>query len=404
MTAKQQYIRLTALCTAVYLISYVSRINLAAVMVELIHSGFAEKTDVALALTVCSVTYGGGQVLSGWLGDRCRPQNVILTGFLLTAAMNLGVCILQTPAFLTPLWAVNGLAQAFMWPPLLRILTSHLTQEDYSRACVWVSWGSSFGTMAVYALSPLLIRMGSFRTVFLCSGMAALTMALVWKTRYEKLFGDRAPQKAVPVQAEAPGAEPMTGRVFLLMGAIMVGIMLHGALRDGVTNWMPTFVSESFGLDSSSAIYTGVLLPVFAMLSIKVASWLYQRLLPNEATASGVFFAAGCGASLLLTVLMEGSMVTSALLMAFVVGCMHGVNYTLVTMTPTYFRRYGHVALVSGVLNGATYVGSAVSTYGIALLSEHWGWHGTGLLWAVMAGAGAVLCFLMAGAWKKFKG
>jgi len=50
MTAKQQYIRLTALCTAVYFISYVSRINLAAVMVELIHSGFAEKTDVALAL------------------------------------------------------------------------------------------------------------------------------------------------------------------------------------------------------------------------------------------------------------------------------------------------------------------------------------------------------------------
>lgn len=68
MTPKQKYARLTVLCTAVYFTSYISRINLAAVMVELIQSGFAEKQVAALALTLCSVTYGVGQVLSGWQG------------------------------------------------------------------------------------------------------------------------------------------------------------------------------------------------------------------------------------------------------------------------------------------------------------------------------------------------
>ena len=65
MTIKQKYARLTVLCTAVYFTSYISRINLAAVMVELIQSGFAEKQVAALALTLCSVAYGVGQVLSG---------------------------------------------------------------------------------------------------------------------------------------------------------------------------------------------------------------------------------------------------------------------------------------------------------------------------------------------------
>jgi len=180
MSDNQRYVRLTALCTAVYFTSYISRINLAAVMVDLIQSGFAEKTAVALALTVCSITYGLGQILSGWLGDRYKPQNVIVMGFLLTGAMNLGVAFLQNPALLAALWAVNGLAQAFMWPPLLAVLTSHFTQDEYSRSCVWVSWGSSFGTIAVYALSPPLIQLGSFRTVFAVCGSAAWIMALVW--------------------------------------------------------------------------------------------------------------------------------------------------------------------------------------------------------------------------------
>ena len=114
MTAKQKYVQLTALAPAVYFTSSVSRINLAAVMVELIHSGFAENTAVALALTVCSITYGLGQILSGWLGDRYRPQNVIVAGFLLTASMNLGVSLLQNPVWLAVLWGINGLAQAFM--------------------------------------------------------------------------------------------------------------------------------------------------------------------------------------------------------------------------------------------------------------------------------------------------
>jgi len=404
MTSNQKYVKLTALCTAVYFTSYVSRIDLAAVMVELIHSGFAERSVVALALTVCSLTYGLGQIVSGWMGDRFKPQNVIVGGFLLTAAMNLGVALLNTPELLVALWALNGFAQACMWPPLLAVLTSHFDQDEYSRSCVWVSWGSSFGTIAVYALSPMLIRIGSFRTVFACCGCAALVMALVWKVLYEQSFGSHAIQKTVHVHVSTPVTEKFTGRVFLLMGSIMAGIVLHGALRDGVTNWMPTFVSESFGLDSSSAIYTGVLLPVFAILSIKVASWLYRKVLPNEVTASGAIFAVGCVASVLLIALMNTHVLPTALLMALLVGCMHGVNFILVSMTPPYFRKYGHVSLVSGILNCSTYMGSAISTYGIALLSEKLGWHGTSILWAAMAGAGALICFLIAGKWKTFKG
>ncbi len=404
MTEKQKYVKLTVLCTAVYFTSYISRVNLAAVMVELIQSGFAEKQVAALALTLCAVTYGTGQVLSGWLGDRFKPQNIILFGLLVTASMNLSISFLQNPSVLPVLWAVNGFAQACMWPPLVCILNAQLSEEHYSRACVWVSQGSAFGTIFVYASAAVLIRLGSFRTVFAFSGMAALTMALVWKPLFERWFGGLGVSAAKTAVAEAPNtAQPFTTHALRLMGLVMLGIVLQGSLRDGVTNWMPTFVSESFGLDSSSAILTGLLLPLFQIPCTEAAAWLFRRRIHNETADAGLIFGIGAVASLLLSLFMGRSVLVTTLLMAMLVGCMHGVNFMLISLAPRQFRRFGRVSLVSGVLNSCTYVGSALSTYGIALLSEFMGWQGTSLIWSAIAGVGAVVCLSIASRWKGFR-
>ena len=404
MSLKQKYIRLTVLSTAVYFTSYISRINLAAVMVELINSGFAEKQIAALALTVCSITYGIGQVVSGWLGDRFKPQNIILVGFLLTASMNLSVAFLQSAYVLPFLWAINGFAQACMWPPLLAILTTQLPQEQYSRACVWVSQGSAFGTIFVYSCSPLLISLGGFRSVFGFSGVAAAIMAVIWKFYFERWFTKEDIQVAQSNSTAAQTQiEPFSRHAFALMVLIMVSIILQGSLRDGVTNWMPTFVSENFGLDSSSAILTGVLLPLFQIPCTEAAAWLQRKHLSNEVSAAGVIFALGAVSSVLLSVVMNRSVLLTALMMALLVGCMHGVNFMLISLSPRQFRRFGHVSLISGVLNCSTYVGSAVSTYGFAILSESMGWRGTSILWFVIATAGAIVCLTIARSWGNFR-
>ena len=400
----KQYTRLTFLCTAVYFVSYLSRINLAAVMVDLVHSGFTARQTAALALTLCSIAYGTGQILSGWLGDRFKPQSIILVGFLLTSAMNLGVSMLENARLLPVLWAINGLAQACMWPPLVAIMAVHLNQEQYSRACVWVNWGSAFATIAIYLGSPLLIRLGSFQTVFAFSGFAALAMAALWKVLFALWFeGEARSEAVIGAPEQAPKAEPFTRNALLLMALVMVAIVLQGALRDGVTNWMPTFVCESFGLDSSSAILTGVLLPIFQILCSQAGAWLFRKFSSQEALTSGVIFAVGTVAAVLLALVVQHSVALSALFMAGLAGCMHGVNFVLIGMVPRQFRRFGRVGLVSGVLNSCTYLGSALSTYGIAVLSVSMGWGGTIAIWIAIALAGAVVCLAITKKWGQFR-
>jgi len=101
-----------------------------------------------------------------------------------------------------------------------------------------------------------------------------------------------------------------------------------------------------------------------------------------------------------LTFVSEGSPVASIACMALLTGCMHGVNLMLICLLPPFVQRHGNVSTVSGVLNACTYVGSAISTYGIALLSEHAGWQVTALVWFLIAALGTGICVVCSKIWK----
>ena len=399
---------LTLLCAAVYFVSYVTRINLGAVLVEFESSGLFGENIPALAITVASVTYGAGQLISGYLGDKFKPQNIILIGFFITATMNVTVGVFSSGAELVLLWGVNGFAQALMWPPLVKILSSKLSDEAYKKAVVKVSWGSSMGTIAVYLLAPVIIKFLSVKLVFVISGAMALIMAFVWKLVYEKYKPFSAPVITTnsvnkDEKGSASPASRFNGFVITLLISVMLAIVLQGALRDGVTNWTPSYISETFNLESSVSILSSVVLPIFSILSFTVTSFINRKLIKNEVVCAGVIFAIGALSAALLILLGDKSAVLSLVLLALLVGCMHGVNLILVCMVPAKFSKFGKVSFISGLINSSTYLGAAISTYGIAVFTDVFGWTKTIILWSAVAGVGAIICIALGKKWTKFK-
>ena len=399
---------LVILCSVVYFVSYVSRINLGTVLVEIIASGYAPKTVAALALTACSITYGAGQLVSGYLGDKFKPQNIILIGFIITALMNLCVGTVGDGSILVLLWAINGFAQAFMWPPLVKILSNLLNDNDYKKACVRVSWGSSLGTVSMYLLAPVIIKFFDVRIVFIISGALAAIMAVVWKSVYEKYKPFKSCSVVAPVTASDENEKNTSSARFdkpaiILLAFIMLAIMLQGSLRDGVTNWTPTYISEIFKLDSSVSILTGVILPVFSLLSFTFVSFINRKFIKNELTCAGVTFGVGAASAVLLLTLGSSNVAVSLLLLALLVGSMHGVNLILVCMIPAHFAKFGRVSFVSGLINSCTYLGAAISTYGIAVFTDVFGWSKTIALWSVVAALGAIICIVFSKRWVTFK-
>ena len=396
LTNKKDINKLIFIFTLTYMVSYITRINYGAIIAEMESSTNIPRNLLSMAITGSFITYGTGQIISGILGDRISPKKLVSVGFILTIVMNLLIPVCANPYQMLAVWCVNGFAQSFMWPPLVKLMTAYLSDDDYKKASMKISWGSSFGTIFVYLFAPLLITLGGWRSVFIFSAIAGIIMLVVWN----KFSPDVNSQKTI---SEIPEKKNKNlGVIFSpVMLCVMICIILQGMLRDGVTTWMPSYISDTYNLSSVISILTGVLLPLFSIFCFSMASKLYRKVFKNTVFCAGVIFFAGTVCAVALYLLTGSNAIYSVILSALLSGCMHGVNFILICMIPQYFKKYGNVSTVSGIINACTYIGSAISTYSIALLSEKLGWTFTLKVWLIVALIGTILCFISAKPWEK---
>lgn len=398
--------RLTLLCAAVYFCSYLTRLDYGAVMVEMVRAEGFSRVDASAALTGLFITYGFGQLISGYLGDRVKPQLLIFFGLIACGLMNLLIPFCPSPAWMTVVWSVNGLAQAMMWPPLVRIMSQHMTESEYKVATVHVSWGSSLGTIVIYLMIPLLLKVSSWRGVFYCAAAVGMGMAAFWMARYGRV------ERTLPLQeqaapAEEPGDAGKSGgglRALMPLLAIMMGVIIcQGTLRDGITTWMPTYLADTYHMESGKSILTGVLLPLFGMVCYQIVLWMNRKLVKNELQCAAIIFGVGLVSLLALRLLHAHSFALSVLILAFAVASMHGVNLIMTCMTPKYLAGSGKISMISGLLNACTYIGSALSMYGVALIADRFGWTVTESLWCAVALLGTLCAAACVPKWGKLR-
>ena len=391
------------LCMAVYFASYIMRNNVAVMTVRICSDMDIQKSAFAVVITGMTICYGVGQLVSGFLGDRLSAKLMLGGGLLLAVACNLAMFLAESIPLMTVIWSVNGFAHAMLWPPIVRLLSSNLSDEEYNYAAVRVSWGSSIATIAMYLLCPLLLVFMSWRFIILLFASVGAVIAALWIVLNPKLIsGERS---NITKDAEKGEAKKLPAYAVLPIALIMLGIVLQGVLRDGVTNWMPSLMNETFALGEELSILSTVILAIFSMVSYSVAALIHTHLLKNEVTCAAAIFGFSAVSALLLYVANEylGSPIISVILLSLIVAGMHSVNLMLITIVPKRFAKSGKVSTFSGVLNSCTYIGAAIATYGVATLAESFSWGVTILVWAGVAALGFVSCIVISSIWNRFK-
>ena len=400
--------KITLACTLVYFASYIMRINFAVMIAKICSDMSLEKSELSIVLTALTIAYGTGQIISGILGDKFKPAVMLSVGLALAAACNIAMFFAKDIPYMVTVWCINGFAHSMLWPPIVRIFSTYLNDYEYSYASVRVSWGSSVATVLLYLICPLLIGPGldlGWNTVMLiCAGVGIAVLAFwirisprilvnpIVKTE-DKNSGKKAIHKKLPAY------------VFVAVVFIMLGIIFQGALRDGVTNWIPSFLSETFGISEERAIVSTVILAIFSIFSFWIFGFVQRMLFKNEVMCASVIFALSTVLATVLyfiNTLTEGSMAVSLILMSLIVACMHGVNLMLIGIVPKRFVKSGKVSTYSGILNACTYIGAAISTYVFALFAEKRGWDFTIFTWIIISALGLVSCLVAVRIWKRF--
>ena len=402
MPPKKRFRRFSTLFMAAYMASYLTRLNFGAIIVELADSTGFSRSALSIALTAAFFTYGAGQLLSGWIGDRMQPKTVVLIGLLVTSVINLVIPFCTGITLIVVLWGMNGLAQAFMWPPLVRLNAYLFESDEYSRSSVRISWGSSGGTILLYLVSPLIITVLNWKFVFWIAGFIGLIMSFVWQVMCCRIEPEHDGKRASAASSGPAEKMPLGAPFVLMLLMIMLAIICQGVLRDGVATWMPSLISDSYHLSNQISILTGVMMPIFGIGCMLLSALINRRLVKNPITLSSILFALGTVSALALYLFNGASPVVSVLFSALLNACAHGTNLMLIVMIPPVFKKRGNVSLMSGVLNSSTYIGSSISIYGIAYISEKAGWSSALLMWVLLAALGTVLCIVSIRPWAKY--
>ena len=185
------------------------------------------------------------------------------------------------------------------------------------------------------------------------------------------------------------------------MGLVMVANVMQGFLRDGTANWMPTYMDDVFHLGSKLAILTGVALPIASKIVSFVTNTLHHNVFKNVAITTSVFFGVCAASCLVLTFFHNFSGVLAVCMLMIANSATHAVNYMYTTIVITNFERFNRASFVAGLLNSFVYVGSALSTYGIAYIEKQSGWVGVMVSWSVTSILGLVICLFSIKHFKK---
>lgn len=396
---KLSYKTVVALGFLVYFFSYAMRLDYSASLVAIVGDLKITNTMASAAVTGSFITYGIGQVVCGFIGDKISPVKMISVAMFGTILVNILVSFCSSIALITVLWCINGVCQAMLWPPLTRFVSEQVGTEKYSDAITTVGLSASIGTIFIYLFVPFMLEITVWRNVFRCMAVFGIIMMLVWGYATRNIPMGKA-------EATAKTQSQKTISVFGLISLaglipIFIIISLQGILRDGIQTWLPSLANEQFGLSESTSVLSTAVLPVLSMVSVIISNAIYHKIKNELKTASimfGIAFVATIPMGLGLNVPAIFTIVSAALIS----GCMHGVNHMLISLIPKNFSKYGMVSTFSGILNAFTYIGASISSYGFAALADGLGWNAVLISWCVIALISTALCVLKIKGWSKF--
>lgn len=399
--------RFCLLCCIVYFSSYITRKSYNASIQAIIDDvtlGLT-KTDTGLAVTGSFITYGLGQIINGFLGDRIRPRLMIPVGLIGAAVCNILIPYLLTRTGLCVLWCFNGFFQSMIWPPLVRSMSENFTLEYYKKGSTLVSVACSVATIGIYFLVAFFVEFSNWKNTFYFSAALGIITAVLWYIIYGKYehhpIVDRHEDSSKP--ADIPVQKPSFMRVVLISGAIPISlvVMFQGFLRDGIETWMSNFLSENYNVETSGAILTVAILPILSILSYSVGSF-FQNKTGCPLTSNLILWGFAAAFSLILALFYKVSPIIGIVGIAVLSGASHAINLMLTTRVTIYYKKVGYVATFSGLLNSFTYIGAAIATYGIADITERYNWGVIMTGFFIVSVCGLVFTVAALPTWRKF--
>ena len=396
----QQYRRrqsyfMAALCALLYFTSYFTRKSFSAVKMG-IPGDVLTDIEMGQIGSALFFAYGAGQIVSGILADRKKPEYLIYLGLVITILCNFCFPFLTVPLLQILLWGLNGFAQALFWPPILKLFCTTCDRKYYATACVICTVGGYTASVAIYVLASRIIALGNFRLIFYIAAAVATVTLILLRILFPRAGIRDGSVEAVILPSDIAKEKKTAGSFgtfFILSGLFCacLSMVMMGFMRDGIDEWLPKYMMDVFDFGGDSATLLVVVLSLFAIFCAQISSRLYNKVFRGNEIALALITAGigAVGAFILFLIYDKGS-VPAVLLFLLLSGGSHIINVCLTCYFPLRYESQGRMSTVAGIVNASVYVGSTIATVLIPVLYSSIGWGFTLLTFSGIYGLAAL--------------
>lgn len=387
LSDKKRSSMLILLCWMVYTCAYLGKYSYTANTLSIIADYGITKGEAGVVGTLFFAAYGISQVIHGFFCSRYPKKIVIFPAMAVSAVINVVIYVGVPFDVLKVLWFINGVAQSALWPTLLLTISQYVARDQFKAAVLAMSSTVAVGTTFAYCGGALFVEFaGNYRLSFLTATVALVIVACVWLFFFPRLT---AAGPVPPAPAPAPGAAPAPAGQASTASGVAIAIMVvflgfcgvvDNLVKDGLNTWVPNILNETYGLDVSASMALTLSLSVIGVFGAAFAVALQKRI-PDFTLLTGRLFALASlfigGVLLLFRTPYWLPVVIAFGLLSLL---MHSINNVSTSMMPLYLGSRVNAGMLAGVMNGACYLGSALSSYCLGAFADAYGWNGVFLL------------------------
>lgn len=149
-------------------------------------------------------------------------------------------------------------------------------------------------------------------------------------------------------------------------------------------------MKELYATPDYLSILLTLFLPLIAVFGTVVAVY-FNKYIKNFVSLCGLFFLVTTLALVVNVLFLKSSAAVMLICLSIISLFTSGTNNIITSMLPIYYKDKANAGLLAGVLNGCCYVGSTLSSYGLGLIADNYGWE---VVFYVLIACAAICCVI----------
>ncbi len=379
----KKYMQLMLLCCFAYLISYIGRLAYATNIQNVIETFRVTKTEAGYVSSSFFFCYGAGQFINGILCEKMNSRKVVTFSLITSSVITLIMFFMKNVYVMSVLWGLNGVLLSSLWCNLIKILTQIQAEDYVKKSVVIMSVSLPIGTVIAYGLSSFLTFLNAWRIYFVIAAVIVLAGAVFFSfsiKRVEDFVREYNQNLSLTEEnqreegvIQAQGGVSLLKFLSLAIIPIFLISVFSNFIRDGVTNWMPTFLNENYKTPTYFSILVTLLVPLLGITASMIAKWVMKK--TNDIFISNlIFFAFSVVMLAILALIKDLPIVIVIAFFALLSTINHSISSVLTSIFPLYYKNIIKGGRAAGVLNCFGYVGSTLSTFLLGNIVDNYGW------------------------------